>query len=83
MESKSTHKCQSCTRQGDPNFLGNNLRPVWCLVDDKGDCTRDEHGNKMLQHHTPKELKCLSMGEKLLIHRCTNMVPSPVLWMSG
>ena len=77
IQDESTYKCESCTRRKDPNFfLDNNLHPVWYLTDDDGNYVKDDTGNPIPQFHIPDVLKRLSMGEKLLIRRCANMVPS-------
>ena len=74
---ESKYTCSACTRRRDPNFfIDNNLHPVWYLVDDDGNYVKDSQGHKIPQFDVPEELKRLSMGEKLLIRRCANMVPS-------
>ena len=74
---ESDYRCSSCRKRKDPNFfLDNNLHPVWYPVDSKGNYVKDRHGRKIPQYGIPEELSRLSMGEKLLIRRCANMVPS-------
>jgi hypothetical protein len=74
---ESKYTCSACTRRRDPNFfLDNNLHPVWYLVDEEGNYIKDSKGCKIPQYNVPKELSELSIGEKLLIRRCANMVPS-------
>ena len=71
--------CETCrTKKHEESdyFLKNNLHPVWHERDSDGCIKTDEDGKPVVRHDIPHELKCLTMAEKLLIRRCSPLIPS-------
>lgn len=71
--------CASCIKnkyhQND-HYLESNLHPVWYERDINGEIRIDSEGRSVARYDIPPELKLLTMAEKLLIRRCSPMIPS-------
>ena len=71
--------CASCIKnkyhQND-HYLESNLQPVWYERDSDGKIKIDSEGRAVARYDIPPELKSLTMAEKLLIRRCSPMIPS-------
>lgn len=71
--------CSSCIKnkyhQND-HYLESNLQPVWYERDPNGKIRIDSEGRAVARYDIPPELKSLTMSEKLLIRRCSPMIPS-------
>lgn len=71
--------CASCRKnkyhQND-HYLESNLQPVWYERDSDGKIRIDSEGRAVARYDIPPELKSLTMAEKLLIRRCSPMIPS-------
>ena len=59
----SGKQCKTCSKTGNRFSVENNIHPVWY----------DEDGN--VQWRVPEELKCLRLGEQMLIQRYSPLVP--------
>eukprot|EP00984_Skeletonema_dohrnii_P026385 scaffold15744_cov97-Skeletonema_dohrnii-CCMP3373.AAC.1 len=57
-------------------YLKMNLQPIWFERQADGDLRLDEEGNPVRRYDIPNELKSLTMAEKLLIRRCSPLIPS-------
>ena len=57
-------------------YLKMNLQPIWFERRADGDLRLDEEGNPVPRYDIPNELKSLTMAEKLLIRRCSPLIPS-------
>lgn len=72
--------CDKCKRNklgvDDMYHLESNLHPIWYERDQNGDFRFDNEGNKVARYDIPSELKNLTMAEKLLIRRCSPLIPS-------
>ena len=68
--------CRTKKHEESDYFLKNNLHPVWYERDSDGCIKTDEDGKPVVRHDIPHELKCLTMAEKLLIRRCSPLIPS-------
>ena len=52
---KLMYECSSCKKRGEPDYyIKNNLHPIWYLVDDDGNYTLDESGDKVVQCNIPE-----------------------------
>ena len=66
-----TNKCSE-----SEYYLKMNLQPIWFERRADGDLRLDEEGNPVPRYDIPNELKSLTMAEKLLIRRCSPLIPS-------
>ena len=49
-----TYVCSTCTTRNDPDyFLDNNLHPIWCIVDNIGNCVCDDDKKEIAQYTIP------------------------------
>ena len=73
------HVCDICRKnknEESDHFLKNNLQPVWYERDDDGSIRTDFLGEPVVRYGIPQVLKKLTMAEKLLIRRCSPLIPS-------
>ena len=73
------HICSICTKnkcQESNKYLKENLQPIWYERDDDGNFKLDDNGQKVVRYDIPEVLKSLTMAEKLLIRRCSPLIPS-------
>jgi hypothetical protein len=71
--------CDSCRKKKHDEtdyFLNNNLHPIWYERDTDGCIKTGDDGKPVVRYDIPNELKCLTMVEKLLIRRCSPLIPS-------
>jgi hypothetical protein len=71
--------CQSCKdNKYDTNnhYLHSNLHPVWFERDSEGNIAIGTDGEPITRYDIPVELSTLTMAEKLLIRRCSPLIPS-------
>jgi hypothetical protein len=71
--------CDSCKRNKydeTDHYLRMNLHPIWHEREVDGTMKIGNDGKPVVRYDTPKELKDLTMAEKLLIRRCAPFVPS-------
>ena len=71
--------CQPCkTNKYDKNnhYLEGNLHPVWFERDSLGNIAIGSDGEPITRYDIPDELSSLTMAEKLLIRRCSPLIPS-------
>ena len=71
--------CSICkTNKYDKNnkYLRENLQPIWYERDNNGEFKYNDNGEKVIRYDIPNELKSLTMAEKLLIRRCSPLIPS-------
>ena len=54
--------CSGCCGAGN-RYIEDQMSPIWC------------DNNGVIQHHVPRELSCLTIGEQLLIQRVSPHVP--------
>jgi hypothetical protein len=77
--SVGTDMCSLCRKnncQESNKYLRENLQPIWYERDDSGNFKYDNNGEKLVRYDIPEELKSLTMAEKLLIRRCSPLIPS-------
>ena len=77
--SLGNHVCDRCKRnksEESNKYLKENLHPIWYERDDSGNFKYDSNGEKIVRYDIPEELKSLTMAEKLLIRRCSPLIPS-------
>lgn len=55
-------RCSKCIKKTEQHYIENNLMPIW-------------NDGKNIRFDVPKELKCLSEAEKMLIQRLSPFVP--------
>jgi len=65
------NKCQESNK-----YLKENLQPIWYERDGNGNFKYDCNNEKIIRYDIPAELKSLTMAEKLLIRRCSPLIPS-------
>ncbi len=73
------HICSVCKKnkyQESDRYLKEHLQPIWHERDDDGNFKLDSEGKKVIRYDIPEELKSLTMAEKLLIRRCSPLIPS-------
>lgn len=73
------HICDRCKKnkcQENNKYLRENLQPIWYERDDNGNFKYDDNGEKIVRYDVPEVLKSLTMAEKLLIRRCSPLIPS-------
>ena len=68
--------CRTKKHKESDYFLKNNFHPVWYERDSEGVMKFGEDGKPVVRYDIPSELKDLTMSEKLLIRRCSPMIPS-------
>ena len=78
LNSVGDHICDICKKnkcQENNKYLKENLHPIWYERDDEGNL-KYEDGEKVTRYDIPDVLKSLTMAEKLLIRRCSPLIPS-------
>lgn len=75
---KEKSVCETCRKKNhsESYFLENNLHPVWYERDSEGCIKVGDDDKPVVRYDVPKELKDLTMAEKLLIRRCSPFIPS-------
>ena len=71
--------CSLCKKnkcQENNKYLKENLQPIWYERDDDGNFKYDDDGEKLIRYDIPEVLNSLTMAEKLLIRRCSPLIPS-------
>ena len=68
--------CRTKKHKESDYFLKNNYHPIWYERDSEGVMKFDDDGKPVVRYDIPSELKDLTMSEKLLIRRCSPMIPS-------
>ena len=72
-------RCRSKKHAESDYFLNNNLHPVWHERESDGSIRTTGVGEEMkpvVRYDIPEELSSLTMAEKLLIRRCSPLIPS-------
>ena len=70
--------CDNCKSNGyhkNDRFVKDHLHPIWYERKQDGEY-KIVNGSKVVRYDVPKELSCLTMAEKLLIRRCSPLIPS-------
>lgn len=70
--------CDNCKSNGyhkNDRFVKEHLHPIWYERKPDGEY-KIVNGSKVVRYDVPKELSCLTMAEKLLIRRCSPLIPS-------
>lgn len=71
--------CDNCIKnkhQASGYYLEKNLQPIWYERDKEGGIRLDQFGEPVVRYDIPQELQQLTMAEKLLIRRCSPLIPS-------
>eukprot|EP00986_Skeletonema_menzelii_P010076 scaffold4743_cov225-Skeletonema_menzelii.AAC.2 len=68
--------CKKNKYHENNKYLKENLQPIWYERDNDGNFKYDDNGEKVIRYDIPNELKSLTMAEKLLIRRCSPLIPS-------
>lgn len=75
-----SYRCSKCTKNKlkaeEDYYLTSNLHPVWYERCQDGTLKIGNDGKPIARYDIPFELKCLTMAEKLLIRRCSPLIPS-------
>ena len=78
INSVGDHICSLCKKnkcQESNKYLKESLQPIWYERDNDGNFKLID-GEKVVRYDIPEELKSLTMAEKLLIRRCSPLIPS-------
>jgi hypothetical protein len=68
--------CKDNTYDKNDHYLEGNLHPVWFERDSVGNIAIGTNGKPIIRYDIPNELSSLTMAEKLLIRRCSPLIPS-------
>lgn len=68
--------CKSNKYDKNDHYLEGNLHPVWFERDSVGNIAIGPDGEPITRYDIPDELSSLTMAEKLLIRRCSPLIPS-------
>lgn len=68
--------CKKNKYHKNNKYLKENLQPIWYERDNDGNFKYNDNGEKVIRYDIPAELKSLTMAEKLLIRRCSPLIPS-------
>ena len=68
--------CKDNKYDKNDHYLEGNLHPVWFERDSVGNIAIGTDGKPITRYDIPDELSSLTMAEKLLIRRCSPLIPS-------